>query len=85
VFDRANRQGVLYMTRRTCVLDGLCCPNCAAEIDEKIKKLPEVKQALIDFPGALLTIEFGGDEASLFETIAGIARNVDEDIMLRAS
>jgi Cd2+/Zn2+-exporting ATPase len=72
------------MTRRTYVLDGLCCPNCAAEIDEEIKKLPEVQQASVDFPNTRLTVEFEGDEGSLFEAIAGIARNVDEDIILRA-
>jgi Cd2+/Zn2+-exporting ATPase len=85
MFDSANQQGVLYMIRRTYVLDGLCCPNCAAEIDEEIQKLPEVQQASVDFPNTRLTVEFEGDEGSLFEAIAGIARNVDEDIVLRAS
>jgi copper chaperone CopZ len=31
------------MTKKTYVLEGLCCPNCAAEIDGKVKRLPEVK------------------------------------------
>ncbi|MDR2758145.1 MAG: cation transporter [Spirochaetaceae bacterium] len=73
------------MTRKTYILDGLCCPNCAAEIDEKVKKLPEVKQALVDFPNTRLTIEFEGGEDTLLEAIAGIARNVDEDIVVKAS
>jgi Cd2+/Zn2+-exporting ATPase len=73
------------MTRKTYVLEGLCCPNCAAEIDEKIKRLPEVKQASVDFPNTRLTVEFEGNESVLFETIAGIARNVDEDINVKAS
>jgi Cd2+/Zn2+-exporting ATPase len=72
------------MTRKTYVLDGLCCPNCAAEIDEGVKKLPEVKQASVDFPNTRLTLEFEGDERGLFETIAGIARKVDEDIIVKA-
>jgi Cd2+/Zn2+-exporting ATPase len=66
-------------------LEGLCCPNCAAEIDEKVKRLPEVKRASVDFPNTRLTLEFEGDEGVLLETIAGIVRNVDEDITVKAS
>jgi Cd2+/Zn2+-exporting ATPase len=73
------------MTIKTYVLEGLCCPNCAAKIDGKVKRLPEVKQASVDFPNARLTVEFEGDESALFETITGIARNVDEDITVKAS
>jgi Cd2+/Zn2+-exporting ATPase len=72
------------MTRKTYLLEGLCCPNCAAEIDEKVKQLPEVKQASVDFPNTRLTLEFEGDENTLLETIAGIVRNVDEDIIVKA-
>jgi Cd2+/Zn2+-exporting ATPase len=76
--------GVSGMTRKTYALEGLCCPNCAAEIDEEVKRLSEVRRASVDFPGALLTVEFDGDENALFESIAGIARNVDEDIVVKA-
>jgi Cd2+/Zn2+-exporting ATPase len=72
------------MTRKTYILEGLCCPNCAAQIDEKVKQLPEVRQAAVDFQNTRLTLEYEGDESALFETITGIARNVDEDIMVKA-
>ena len=73
------------MTRKTYVLEGLCCPNCAAEIDEQVKRLPGVKQVAVDFPATRLTLEFEGDESALLETITGIARNVDEDITVKVS
>jgi Cd2+/Zn2+-exporting ATPase len=73
------------MTKKTYVLEGLCCPNCATEIDEKVKRLPEVKQASVNFPNTRLTLEFEGDESALFETIAGIARDIDGDIVVKAS
>jgi Cd2+/Zn2+-exporting ATPase len=73
------------MTRKTYTLEGLCCPNCAAQIDEQVKRLPEVKQVSVDFPNTRLTLEFDGDESALLETIAGIARSVDEDITVKAS
>jgi Cd2+/Zn2+-exporting ATPase len=72
------------MTRRTYLLEGLCCPNCAAEIDEKVKQLPGIRQASVDFQNTRLTLEYEGDQSALLETIAGIARNVDEDIIVKA-
>jgi Cd2+/Zn2+-exporting ATPase len=78
-------EGAFDMTKKTYVLEGLCCLNCAAEIDGKVKRLPEVKQASVDFPNTRLTLEFEGDESALLETITGIVRNVDEDITVKAS
>ncbi|MDR1399951.1 MAG: cation transporter [Treponema sp.] len=72
------------MTRKNYVLEGLCCPNCAAEIEEQVKRLPTVKQASMDFPNTQLTVEFEGDQNALLETIAGIAIDVDEDIIVKA-
>jgi Cd2+/Zn2+-exporting ATPase len=77
-------EGVFDMTKKTYVLEGLCCPNCAAKIDEQVKRLPGVRRASVDFPNTRLTIEFEGDENALLETIAGIARDVDEDITVKA-
>ncbi|MDR2798829.1 MAG: cation transporter [Treponema sp.] len=72
------------MTEKTYVLEGLCCPNCATKIDEKVKQVPEVKQATVDFRNTRLTLEYEGDESALFETIAGIVQSVDEDIIVKA-
>ncbi|MDR2795144.1 MAG: cation transporter [Spirochaetaceae bacterium] len=72
------------MTRKTYLLEGLCCPKCAAQIDEKVKRLPKVRQASVDFQNTQLTLGYEGDESALLETIAGIARSVDEDIIVKA-
>ena len=72
------------MTGKTYILEGLCCPNCAVKIDEQVKRLPGVKQASVDFQSTRLSLEFEGDENALRQTIAGIARNVDEDIIVTA-
>ncbi|MDR2793144.1 MAG: cation transporter [Treponema sp.] len=72
------------MTRKTYLLEGLCCPNCAAEIDEKVKRLPKARQVSVDFQNTRLTLEYEGDESALRETIAGIVRSVDEDIIVKA-
>jgi Cd2+/Zn2+-exporting ATPase len=75
---------VFNRTRKTYLLEGLCCPNCAAKIDEKVKRTPGVKQAAVDFQNTRLSLEYEGDESSLLETIANIARSVDEDIAVKA-
>lgn len=38
-------------------LDNLCCANCAAKIEEKIKKLPGVNRATVNFLTGRMTIE----------------------------
>ncbi|MDR0628052.1 MAG: cation transporter [Treponema sp.] len=72
------------MTRKTYLLEGLCCPNCAVKIDEQVKRLPGVKQTSVDFQSTRLSLEFEGDESSLPGAIAGIVRSVDEDIIVTA-
>jgi copper chaperone CopZ len=72
------------MMQKTYDLEGLCCPKCAAEIDGAVKRLSAVKQASVDFSNARLAVEFEGDENALFVSIAGIVRNVDEDIVVTA-
>ena len=72
------------MTRKTYLLAGLCCPNCAAEIEEQVKRLPTVKQVSVDFPNTRITVEFAGDESALLEAISRIAVDVDEDIIFKA-
>ena len=72
------------MTRKTYLLEGLCCPNCAVKIDEQVKRLPGVKQTSVDFQSTRLSLEFEGDESSLPGAIAGIVQSVDEDIIVTA-
>ena len=46
-------------------LEGLCCANCAAKIEEGVKKIPGVKEASLSFMTQRLTIqaEDGKEEA----------------------
>jgi Cd2+/Zn2+-exporting ATPase len=71
--------------KRTYVLEGLCCPNCAAKISEMVREVRGVKQASLKYPDTRLFVEFEGDEASLLKVIAYIVRNVDADIVVKAT
>lgn len=43
--------------RKELVLEGLCCPNCAAKIEDEINSIDGVKFATLDFITRKLTIE----------------------------
>ncbi|MDR0624384.1 MAG: cadmium-translocating P-type ATPase [Treponema sp.] len=45
------------MTRKTYLLEGLCCPKCAAKIEKHVGALEGVSRALVDFSVQKLTIE----------------------------
>ena len=67
----------------TYILDGLCCPNCAAKIDAAAKKIPNVTNAEADYGNTSITLTFGGDESSVRQAVIGICAGVDEDITVK--
>jgi Cd2+/Zn2+-exporting ATPase len=73
------------MIKKTYILEGLCCPHCAAKIEKSVGALDEVSQALVDFPGQRLTVEARnaerGDE--LMARISGIIKRLEPAIKLR--
>ena len=70
--------------KKNYVLDGLCCPNCAAEISARIKDLPKVKEVSLDAGTGMLTVKLKkGYEGDLKAAISEIAVAVDEDITVK--
>jgi Cd2+/Zn2+-exporting ATPase len=72
------------MTKETYLLEGLCCPNCAAKIDAAMKGLPGVKEAAVDFEKKRLSLVYEGDGIALRDAVIGIVRDVDEDVVVKA-
>ena len=58
--------------KKTFKIEELCCANCAAKIEEKIKKLDCIKDAHLAFMAERLTIEV--DENDLEAAIAEIRK-----------
>ena len=59
-------------------LEGLCCANCAAKIEEGVKKLSGVKEASLSFMTQRLTIEVeDGREDSVVEEARKVAARVE--------
>ncbi|NBH71730.1 heavy metal transporter [Clostridiaceae bacterium] len=61
-------------------MEGLCCANCAAKIEEGVKKLPGVKEASLSFMTQRLTIEAeDGMEDAVVEAARKVADKIEPD------
>ena len=58
-------------------LEGLCCANCAAKIEEGVKKIPGVKEASLSFMTQRLTIEA---KEGMEDTVVEAARKITHKI-----
>lgn len=58
-------------------LEGLCCANCAAKIEEGIKKLEGVKEASLSFMTQRLTMEVVDGQV---DTVMEAARKIADKI-----
>lgn len=65
-------------------LEGLCCANCAAEIEREVGGLDGVSAASVDFASKLLTVELAEPAAKDFAGRAeSIVKRHDSDIALK--
>lgn len=61
-------------------LEGLCCANCAAKIEEGVRKLEGVKEVSLSFMTQRMTMEVeDGRENELVEEARKIAAKVEPD------
>ena len=61
-------------------LEGLCCANCAAKIEDGVKKVPGVKEASLSFMTQRLTIVAeDGREAAVVEAARKIADKIEPE------
>ena len=61
-------------------LEGLCCTNCAARIEDGVKKVPGVKEASLSFMTQRLTIVAeDGMEAAVVEAARKIADKIEPE------
>ncbi len=62
-------------------LEGLCCANCAAKIEEGVRKLEGVKEVSLSFMTQRMTMEIeDGREDELVEKARKIAAKVEPDV-----
>ncbi len=68
--------------KKTYLLNGLCCANCAAKIERKAAALPGVAEASVNFLTTKLIVETeeGTDLAALKKAIERVVKKVEPDV-----
>ena len=65
--------------KKVYAIEHLCCANCAAKIEEKLKALPEVEDLTLTFATKKLTVTAKNPD-KLLPKLMEIARTVEEDV-----
>ncbi len=68
--------------KKTLILNGLDCSNCAAKIEKEVGNIAGVKSAAVDFVSKKLIIEFSSkhEEKRIFEEASKIAKRIESGI-----
>lgn len=70
--------------KKTFILDGLCCANCAAKIENGINKLDGIDKATISFLASKLVIETAEEpSAALLKQIEKVVHKVEPDVEMK--
>jgi copper chaperone CopZ len=65
-------------------LEGLCCANCAANIEKAVGKLPNVRSASVNLMTTRIAIEHNEPDAGrLMEEVGAIARAAEPDVVVK--
>ena len=65
-------------------LEGLCCANCAAKIENRVQKIPNVTEANLSFMTQKLTIQADeGDIDSIVEEASRIAKRIEDEVEIK--
>lgn len=70
--------------KKTYILDGLCCANCAAKIETGINKLDGIDKATISFLTSKLVIETAEEPTKdLLKKIEKVVHKVEPDVEMK--
>ena len=61
-------------------LKGLDCANCAAKIEEHVKKVDGVKDASISFMTQKMTVETSSEDEEVFNKIKKVVKREEPDV-----
>ncbi|MFA6873812.1 MAG: heavy metal translocating P-type ATPase [Bacteroidaceae bacterium] len=70
------------MMKKTLLLKGLGCANCAAKIEMQTKNISGINSAAVDFVSKKLTIEIADEKEfnRIFDVIADIVKKIEPDV-----
>ncbi|TQI68355.1 cation transporter [Clostridium sp. KNHs216] len=73
----------MAISKKQYLLEGLCCGNCAAKIQNDIRLLNGIKNAEVNADTGILLLELDTDIETLVNDITNIAVSHDEDIVVK--
>ena len=69
------------MQKKVYILEGLDCANCAAKIEAKLKKLPELEEVSLTF--ATKSLRFQAEDAeAVFADVEAVVKSIEPDVKL---
>lgn len=63
-------------------LKGLDCANCAAKIEEKVKKIDGVDDATVSFMMQKMLIETNSEDEEIFKKMKKVVKNEEPDVKI---
>ena len=61
-------------------IENLCCPNCAAKLEEALKKTEGVQNCVVSFLAQKIVLEMDDAKAeSILAKLPDIAKNIEPD------
>ena len=71
--------------RKEYVLEGLSCPNCAAKIEDEVKRLPQVKEANLNLMNQKLSVSMKEETIDIYEAIKSIVASHEPSVKVIAA
>ena len=65
-------------------LEGLCCANCAAKIENKVQKIPGIEEANLSFMTQKLTIVAPDDQIEgIVDEASKIVKQIEDEVVVK--
>ena len=70
--------------KKTFILEELDCANCAAKIEEGVKKIEGIENAYVNFMTRKMNIEYNQEnEIEIIEKVKKVVKKIEPDVKIR--
>lgn len=70
--------------KKTFILEELDCANCAAKIEEGVKKIEGIENASVNFMTRKMNIEYNQEnETEIIEKVKKVVKKIEPDVKIK--
>lgn len=70
--------------KKTFILEELDCANCAAKIEDGVKKIEGIENASVNFMTRKMNIEYNQEnETEIIEKVKKVVKKIEPDVKIR--